>query len=101
MPEPTVVRYAWASNPKAANLYNKEGLPASLFTTEVDLPPDPDSEGEASPAGFAVHMANGIKVGEVTSDSAILWTRLTQQPEANWQGKPLRVTGRLASVLPG
>jgi alkaline phosphatase D len=33
-------------------------------------------------------MANGIKIGEVTSDSAIIWTRLTQQPEANWKGKP-------------
>ena len=31
---PTVVRYAWSANPAGANLYNKEGLPASLFTTE-------------------------------------------------------------------
>lgn len=31
---PTVVRYAWSSSPEGANLYNKEGLPASLFTTE-------------------------------------------------------------------
>jgi sialate O-acetylesterase len=31
--EPTNVRYAFQSNPKA-NLYNKEGLPASPFTTE-------------------------------------------------------------------
>jgi sialate O-acetylesterase len=31
---PTVVRYAWADNPEGANLYNKEGLPASTFTTE-------------------------------------------------------------------
>jgi len=30
---PVVVRYAWASNPESANLYNKEGLPASIFTT--------------------------------------------------------------------
>jgi sialate O-acetylesterase len=37
VPEPVVVRYAWASNPKAANLYNKEGLPASIFTTETNL----------------------------------------------------------------
>ncbi len=32
--QPTIVRYAWAANPKGANLYNKEGLPASVFTTE-------------------------------------------------------------------
>ena len=31
--EPIVVRYAWANNPKSANLYNKEGLPASPFST--------------------------------------------------------------------
>ncbi|WP_022824489.1 sialate O-acetylesterase [Hymenobacter norwichensis] len=34
VPNPTVVRYAWADNPEGANLYNKEGLPASGFTTE-------------------------------------------------------------------
>lgn len=32
--EPQFVRYAWADNPDGANLYNKEGLPASPFTTE-------------------------------------------------------------------
>jgi sialate O-acetylesterase len=31
---PVTVRYAWADNPEGANLYNKEGLPASPFTTE-------------------------------------------------------------------
>ncbi len=34
VPEPEVVRYAWSNNPNGANLYNKEGLPASVFTTE-------------------------------------------------------------------
>ena len=28
------VRYAWADNPETANLYNKEGLPASPFRTD-------------------------------------------------------------------
>lgn len=32
--EPQHVRYAWADNPADANLYNREGLPASPFTTE-------------------------------------------------------------------
>ena len=32
--EPKFVRYAWADNPFGANLYNKEGLPASPFRTE-------------------------------------------------------------------
>jgi sialate O-acetylesterase len=31
---PISVRYAWADNPEGANLYNKEGLPASPFTTD-------------------------------------------------------------------
>ena len=31
---PVAVRYAWADNPEDANLYNKEGLPASPFRTD-------------------------------------------------------------------
>ncbi len=31
---PVAVRYAWADNPHQANLYNKEGLPASPFRTD-------------------------------------------------------------------
>ncbi|PWT74143.1 MAG: sialate O-acetylesterase [Bacteroidetes bacterium] len=34
--KPVSVRYAWADNPEGANLYNKEGLPASTFTTTND-----------------------------------------------------------------
>ncbi len=36
----------------------------------------------------AVHMANGIKIGEVSSTSAILWTRLTKHAERNVNGTP-------------
>lgn len=32
--EPKNVRYGWSDNPEHANLYNKEDLPASPFTTE-------------------------------------------------------------------
>lgn len=31
---PTIVRYAWAPNPIQANLYNKSGLPTSVFSTK-------------------------------------------------------------------
>nr|WP_294894504.1 sialate O-acetylesterase [uncultured Pedobacter sp.] len=31
---PIAVRYAWADDPEGANLYNKEGLPASVFRTD-------------------------------------------------------------------
>jgi sialate O-acetylesterase len=33
---PVAVRYAWADNPAGANLYNREGLPASPFRTDAD-----------------------------------------------------------------
>ena len=33
VPEPLIVRYAWADNPEGANLINREGLPASPFQT--------------------------------------------------------------------
>lgn len=33
--EPKYIRYAWADNPAGANLYNKEGLPASPFQVEI------------------------------------------------------------------
>ena len=32
--DPIAVRYAWADNPEGANLYTKEGLPASPFRTD-------------------------------------------------------------------
>ncbi len=32
--DPVTVRYAWANNPLGANLYNREGLPASPFSTD-------------------------------------------------------------------
>ncbi|GAC1314343.1 MAG: sialate O-acetylesterase [Mucilaginibacter sp.] len=33
--DPMYVRYAWSDNPEGANLFNKEGLPASPFRTDV------------------------------------------------------------------
>jgi len=33
VPAPVAVRYNWANNP-VGNLYNREGLPASLFRTD-------------------------------------------------------------------
>jgi len=34
-------------------------------------------------------LANGVKIGEVDRDSAILWTRLTAAPERNKSGVPI------------
>ena len=39
------------------------------------------------PAATAgVFQGNGIKLGEVTADSVVVWTRLTVAPEAKWDG---------------
>ncbi len=35
VPQPVAVRYAFDDNPESANLYNKEGLPASPFRTDI------------------------------------------------------------------
>lgn len=35
IPNPVFVRYAWSDNPGDANLYNREGLPASPFQASV------------------------------------------------------------------
>ena len=35
VPDPVAVRYGWADNP-AGNLYNREGLPAAPFRTDVE-----------------------------------------------------------------
>ena len=34
----------------------------------------------------AVYFATGFKMGEVTQNSVIVWTRLTARPERNWDG---------------
>ena len=36
IPNPKFLRYAWADNPDFANLFNKEGLPASPFRIEIE-----------------------------------------------------------------
>ena len=45
VPFPKFVRYAWADNPEGANLYNREGLPASPFeaTFTADYTDDHDN----------------------------------------------------------
>jgi len=42
----------------------------------------------ASYAVEPVYMADGIKIGEVDQDSAIVWTRLTRAAERNLDGAP-------------
>ena len=55
----------------------------------------------AGPAALAsVHQGNGIKIGEVSADSAVIWTRLTVAPEANWTGAAFLPPSVPASELP-
>jgi alkaline phosphatase D len=47
------------------------------------------------PAADAVHLANGIKIGEVRSTSAIVWTRVTRDATRNEDGPTfIRTPGR-------
>jgi len=46
------------------------------------------AEDCGSQEAASVYMANGIKIGEVSSNSAIIWIRLTKKPERNINGKP-------------
>ncbi len=41
------------------------------------------------------YQANGVKIGEVTQTSAIIWTRLTEKPERNTDGIPFAKTKKL------
>ncbi|MDZ7876222.1 MAG: sialate O-acetylesterase [Saprospiraceae bacterium] len=66
---PQYVRYAWQDNPDGANLYNKEGLPASPFTTEIyDLQPDKTWKGKKTAVvltyddALNVHLDNAIPI---------------------------------------
>jgi alkaline phosphatase D len=42
----------------------------------------------ATAVSAAVFQGNGIKIGEVSADSAVIWTRLTTTAEASWNGTP-------------
>ena len=47
-----------------------------------------------------VYQANGIKIGEVTQDSAIIWTRLTKNPSANTNGEKFPKVSKEAVQIP-
>lgn len=42
-----------------------------------------------SRAAEGPYLASGIKIGEVQSDSAIVWVRLTQQPSTDFEALPI------------
>ncbi len=44
--------------------------------------------GSAAAPAAAVHQATGIKIGEVSGTGALVWTRLTREPDARRDGVP-------------
>jgi len=50
--------------------------------------------------GGKVYQANGIKIGEATQDSAIIWTRLTKNPSANTNGEKFPKVSKEAEQIP-
>ena len=57
----------------------------------------PDTSIDPPGAADPVYMVNGMKIGEVTSDSAIVWTRLTRNPATD----PETEWGRVVTGTPG
>ena len=91
VPQPVAVRYGWANVPEG-NLFNKEGLPASPFRTDIDEPAAsiPSPEVERQPEGEP-----GVK----TTNDLVLWY---QQPARSAMNEALPIgNGRLGGVVFG
>ena len=69
-----------------------QGFRLFLFVTSCFL--------QASFLWGKVYQANGIKIGEVTQDSAIIWTRLTKNPSANTNGEKFPKVSKEAEQIP-
>jgi len=67
---------------------------ASFFLLAVCTQPLTNSD--------AAEMAMGFRVGEVTQDSAIVWTRITKNKERNWDGyrEPKKREPRIDEYIP-
>jgi sialate O-acetylesterase len=77
---PQYVRYAWADNPRDVNFYNKEGLPASSFTTEInDFDPHKTWQGKKCAVvltyddALNVHLDNAIPLLDSLSMKATFY----------------------------
>ena len=63
---------------------------ATIFALAITIPAN------------AQHLGMGFRVGEVTQDSAIVWTRVTKNKERNWKGhrEPKKRVLRMAEYVP-
>jgi len=82
------------------NRLNAASLPAPQDGNEIGAPKKTEPR-ESSVAKVGPFFGNGIKIGETTSDSAIIWTRLTKNKQAEFsrlkiftQGLPNRKRDR-------
>jgi alkaline phosphatase D len=71
------IRHAWSMPLSLCGLLL---CAAPCLTTHAQDTRANDATGER------VYLAMGFRVGEVTQDSAIVWTRLTATPQRNWNG---------------
>src|SRR5687768_48149 len=69
---------------------------AALAVAVAASPGSPSAPPSDPPAGGPPFMANGVKVGEVTSSRAIVWSRLTRVPRLKTDGVDFAVRGRVA-----
>ena len=72
---------AKSRNREAKPLVHKIGIAIMLVLAGLSV-----SAPAAKSTKGAVHQANGVKIGEVTQTRAIIWTRLTRNPEIRWDG---------------
>jgi len=75
-------------------------IAAAVWSVEFIAPRHyrlPATDFDSASVTAPVFMVNGLKVGEVSSDSAIVWTRLTQNPDL----EPETEWGRLVTGAPG
>lgn len=65
---------------------NKKTLLAGLSIVCLILSAGCGSDSKSKAAHGAPYFGNGIKIGETTADSAIVWLRLTERAEPKWDG---------------
>ena len=78
VPKPVAVRYAYAMNPAKANLYNKEGIPASPFRTDRWLPPSETLKWNPLQTGLPPNSVPG------SSMTLILRNETDQKVKVHW-----------------
>ena len=89
-----------------ANSFLRHSAALAIWATAAVLDASGQSrrpESVVSDPSDRVYFASSCRVGEVSQDSAIIWTRLTLEPERRWNGvtpMPLMSPPRVISESP-